>query len=79
MNSKEDVIFSFIGLEGTLKANGSYESVLKAMDKYSESKYTEEELLNVLNFIIELIDSKENISNSELKENVYIYIRNLKG
>lgn len=76
--TKEDVVFSFIGLEGTLKNNGTYEDVLKAMDKYSEEKFSQKELLDAINFIIQLIDGKENISNKELKEQGYIFIRNLK-
>ena len=76
--TKEDVIFNFIGLEGTLKNNGTYEDVLKVMDKYSEEKFSQKELLDSINFIIQLIDGKENISKKELKEQGYIFIRNLK-
>ena len=48
------------------------------MDKYSEEKFSQKELLDAINFIIQLIDGKENISNKELKEQGYIFIRNLK-
>lgn len=76
--NKEDIIFGFIGLEGTLKYNGCYEDVLKAMDEYSNEKFSQKELLETINFILKLLDNKNSISNKELKEQGYIFIRNLK-
>ncbi|WP_407533794.1 hypothetical protein [Elizabethkingia miricola] len=35
MKTKEDIIFSHVGLEGILKHYGAYEDVKKCMDQYA--------------------------------------------
>ncbi len=38
MKTKEDIIFSYLGLEGILKKYGCYEPVLNAMDDYAKQE-----------------------------------------